>query len=279
MDVSSVMRALKGGGTAGNERLTAMTGLLLIVVLAAVGVTIVRIGQLLWLHLFLGLVLIGPVALKLLSTGYRFIRYYTRSPRYRRRGPPHTALRMLAPLVVLSTLAVLVTGVALLLLGPSSRGWLVLVHKVSFFAWIAVTGVHVLGHLPELTRLTRRPAGELTAAGRGGRRLSLLMALMVGLVCAVALLGRFSAWTHHGGSGVHEPGSSRASRRAGSNSSIGLPDGSSTRICRPPTPSTISLRNRAPCSRNRATISVRSPTSSWKRFQPPGLGSAPSGIA
>ena len=110
-----------GGGTAGNERLTGMTGALLVVVLAAVGVTIVWIGQLLWLHLFLGLLVIGPVALKLLSTGYRFARYYTHSVPYRRRGPPHPLLRVLAALVVLSTLAVFATGVALLLLGPELR--------------------------------------------------------------------------------------------------------------------------------------------------------------
>jgi hypothetical protein len=63
--------SLLGGETQGNERLTVITGLVLIVLLAAVGVTIVRIGQLLWLHLFLGLVVLGPVCLKLGSTGYR----------------------------------------------------------------------------------------------------------------------------------------------------------------------------------------------------------------
>ena len=50
-------RGLLGGGTEGNERLTVLTGLLLIVLLAGLGITIVRIGQLLWLHLFLGLLL------------------------------------------------------------------------------------------------------------------------------------------------------------------------------------------------------------------------------
>jgi hypothetical protein len=39
-------------------------------------VTIVGIGQLLNVHLFLGMLLIGPVALKMGSTGYRFVRYY-----------------------------------------------------------------------------------------------------------------------------------------------------------------------------------------------------------
>jgi hypothetical protein len=63
---------ITGGGTDGNELLTSMTGAVLIVLLAVLGVTIVRIGQLIWLHLFVGLVLLGPVAAKLASTGYRF---------------------------------------------------------------------------------------------------------------------------------------------------------------------------------------------------------------
>ena len=58
-------------------------GALLFVLLAVLGVTILRIGQLMWLHLFLGLLLIGPLALKLASTGYRFARYYTGQPSYR----------------------------------------------------------------------------------------------------------------------------------------------------------------------------------------------------
>ena len=37
-------------------------------------------SQLLWVHLFVGMVLIGPVLLKMASTGYRFARYYTANP-------------------------------------------------------------------------------------------------------------------------------------------------------------------------------------------------------
>jgi hypothetical protein len=85
--------SLLGGDTQGNERLTIITGLVLIVLLSAVGVTIVRIGQLLWLHLFLGLVVLGPVCLKLGSTGYRFLRYYRGDDSYRRKGPPAAVLR------------------------------------------------------------------------------------------------------------------------------------------------------------------------------------------
>ena len=164
---------LTGGGTDGNERLTAAAGVLLLVLFVVLGVTIVRIGQLLWLHLFLGMLLIGPVLLKLASTGYRFARYYTANPAYRRKGPPATPMRLLAPLVVLSTVVVFGSGVALLFAGPSSRATLFPIHKFSFFAWLAITGVHVLGHLADLPRsaaggLRPRP-GQLAASAAGSR--------------------------------------------------------------------------------------------------------------
>jgi len=51
-------------------------------------------------HIFLGLLLIPPVALKLASTGWRFLRYYANSERYRLEGPPRLLLRLLAPPLV-----------------------------------------------------------------------------------------------------------------------------------------------------------------------------------
>jgi hypothetical protein len=177
------------------------------VLLAGLGVTIVRIGQLLWLHLFLGLLLIGPVALKLASTGYRFVRYYTSNAAYRLKGAPPLALRLLAPLVVLLTVLVFATGIALLLLGPSSRNPLVLIHKVSFIAWLVFSAIHVLGHLPEIARLlsaSRRSRRQLLGlrvlesrvAGATGRRISLTVSLIGGLMLSLVLLGQFAAWTH-----------------------------------------------------------------------------------
>jgi hypothetical protein len=174
------------------------------VLLAVIGVTIVRIGQLLWLHLFLGLLLIGPVALKLASTGYRFARYYTHDPVYRRKGPPEILLRLIAPIIVLTTVIVFVSGVVLLFLGPADRGQLVLIHKVSFIVWVVFTSLHVLGHLPHLPaslRAVRRanpgvPGQQLGAAGRW---ISIAGAVVGGLVLAIVLIPDFGAWTAHTG--------------------------------------------------------------------------------
>ncbi len=196
---------ITGGGTDGNERLTAAAGVLLLVLFAALGVTILRIGQLLWLHLFLGMLLIGPVLLKLASTGYRFARYYTANPAYRRKGPPDTPMRLLAPLVVLSTVVVFGSGVALLFAGPSARGTLFPIHKVSFFVWLALMAAHVLGHLADLPAPLRADyggAGKGLAGlsgrepGRDGRVLSLAGMLVAGLVLAVLVIPEFGPWVN-----------------------------------------------------------------------------------
>ena len=187
------------GGTDGNERLTAATAVVLLVLLAALGVTIVRIGGLLNEHMFLGMLLIGPVALKLASTGYRFVRYYSGNPRYRAKGTPPPAMRLIAPVVVLSTLVVFATGVALLVLGPSSRGLLTTLHKASFIVWLAFTSLHVLGHLGELPgvlareRATPRPWDD-QGAGRGARAITVAGGLAGGLVLALAVQSQFGAW-------------------------------------------------------------------------------------
>jgi len=145
------IRSWSGGGADGNEHLTVAAGLVLIPLLAVIGLTILFIGQLLSVHLFVGMLLIGPVGLKLASTGYRFVRYYSGNEVYRRKGPPELWLRMIAPVVVLSTLVVFVSGVLLLLEGSPGGGVLRLAHKASFIVWIAFTAVHVLGHFVDVT--------------------------------------------------------------------------------------------------------------------------------
>jgi hypothetical protein len=194
-------RRLTGGGTRGNERLTAATGGVLIVLLAVIGVTILKLRPLLSVHLFVGMLLIGPVALKLCSTGYRFARYYTANPRYLRKGPPPLPLRLIAPIVVISTIVVFASGVALLFAGPSSRGALLPLHKASFIVWIAFTALHVLAHLPRTLPALRadyahsaRLSQEI--GGRAGRVLSLAGALTAGAVLAILVVPQFSPWLH-----------------------------------------------------------------------------------
>jgi hypothetical protein len=165
-----------------------------------IGVTILALGQLLSVHLFVGMLLIGPLVLKLASTGYRFVRYYTHNPRYRAVGPPVTPLRLIAPIVVISTVTVFASGVALLLAGPSSRGTFFPIHKLSFFVWAAFTSLHVVGHLPAVVRGLRADYAPTTVEGiqegRAGRALSLAGAITAGAVLAILFIPRFGPWLH-----------------------------------------------------------------------------------
>jgi hypothetical protein len=189
------------GGTAGNRLLTSATALVLATLLAAEGVTILWLGDLRTEHMFIGLVLIGPVALKLASTGYRFARYYTRAPRYRAEGPPLLPLRLLAPVLVATTLLIFASGVVLLIIGHRSDLALE-VHKVAFIVWSGCFGVHFLWYLPRawttLAASRRAPRGE-RAPGSSLRGLLLGAALGGGTALALALLSSVEAW--HSGRG------------------------------------------------------------------------------
>ena len=101
----------------GNDRLTSSAGLVL-AVLSAAEIATLLIGlplTLAW-HVAIGLMLLPPIALKLASTGWRFIRYYTGNAAYRGKGAPQLAMRLLAPVLVFFTIAVFGSGVAMGLL-------------------------------------------------------------------------------------------------------------------------------------------------------------------
>lgn len=168
------------GGPAGNELLTSVAAVVLTVLLVAEGITIVRMGGLVTVHMFVGMVLIPPVLLKLGSTGYRFARYYARSRSYRAKGPPPLPLRLLGPVLIVTTVLVLGSGVWLMVLGHRSDAVLEL-HKVSFIVWGVVFGVHFLAHLPTMLRALR-PSGVPGASVR-----ALLVAASLGAGVALAL--------------------------------------------------------------------------------------------
>jgi hypothetical protein len=174
----------------------------LIVLLAALGVTILSIGSLIWWHVLLGMLLIPPVLLKLGSTGWRFAQYYWRSPEYVRRGPPLLPLRLMAPLVIAATLAVFATGVALLVVGPEG-GVLVGLHKASFVVWFVVTAIHVLAHLRSIPKLAAADwrstalSAEGSLPGTGWRRLLLAGSIVAGAILAIATVRYAQPWMHH----------------------------------------------------------------------------------
>jgi hypothetical protein len=137
---------------------------------------------------FLGFLLIPPVALKLASTGWRMLSYYRGRETYVRRGPPHPFLRLVvAPLVAVSTVVLFASGVAVIATGR--RGLLLGLHKASFVVWFGAMSAHVLWHVWKLPRLAldRLP-------GRGLRLAAVGAALGAGLVLAVATMPMADHW-------------------------------------------------------------------------------------
>jgi hypothetical protein len=184
------------GSTKGNAILTGATGLVLAVLVIAQGVTVIDIGGLAGLHMFIGLALIPPVLLKLASTGYRAMRYYTGSRPYLAGGPPRLPLRLGAPIFVGLTLTLLVTGV--LLMGQGNKaGMLLEVHKLSFIVWAVLFGVHFLAYASRAMRLALgdwRTGPRRAVPGVGVRSMLVTAAVGGGVVLALLLLPTIQRW-------------------------------------------------------------------------------------
>lgn len=180
------------GGPAGNARLTAWLGLLLLVVFVVECGTLVSLQGLLSAHIFIGALLVPLALAKTATTTWRIVRYYAGNAAYRQAGPPPLLLRLLGPLVVLTSLAVLGTGLALIALGSRGRepfltvlgfglGPLML-HKAAFVLWLGVTALHTLVRLVPAVLVAGRRLGPRDVPGTG------LRAGVLGLTVAVSVL-------------------------------------------------------------------------------------------
>jgi hypothetical protein len=195
-----------GGGVEGNARLTGGAGAALFVILAVEAVTLLQIKQLISVHVFVGMLLVPLVLLKTGTTGYRFAHYYAGDPSYRRKGPPHPILRFTGPLLVLSSLVLLGTGIALIALGRNVGHQYLWLHQATFFVWAALIVIHTLGHLRETATLTAADwqernlsgAAEHRVAGAQARLSLLVVTLAVGTVLGIASLAWIGTWHHIG---------------------------------------------------------------------------------
>ncbi|MCW2526774.1 MAG: hypothetical protein JWM76_1634, partial [Pseudonocardiales bacterium] len=200
------------GGPAGNARLTAWTGLILLLLSVAELITLIDVGGLISWHIVIGTLLVPPALLKTASTGWRIVGYYRRNPAYRHAGPPPILLRILGPGVVASTLGVLASGLVLILLGQDSSrtvlitalgqrvDWLTL-HQGLFIVWAVLTGLHVLARIVAALQLTVLPErSTVSVAGMRSRTVILVGSLAVAAVAGALVLSASGSWRggeHH----------------------------------------------------------------------------------
>ena len=190
-------------GAEANARLTGSSAALLLVLLAAEGLTIPFIHGLLTPHVVIGMILVPPVLVKLSSTGYRFARYYTGKRAYVEKGPPPALLRLLAPFLVVLTLVLFASGIALMYSSGQLRSNLQLLHKASFVLWFGAMTIHVLAHLRDTARLAPLDwygKARREVSGTGLRQWLLLVSIAVGVLLGILVAARIGVFVSHGGS-------------------------------------------------------------------------------
>lgn len=195
----------RSGGPAGNARLTAWLGLLLLVAFVLECATLISLGQLMTVHVVVGVILVALVLAKTATTGWRIVRYYLGDPAYREAGPPPLLLRLLGPLVVVAGLAVLGTGLSLIALGHGAHGQLfsalgfrvdaVTLHQAAFIVWLVATVPHTLARLVPALRLV---LDRERLAGGALRVIAVASVIAVGAIVAGPVLGEAGEWIHHG---------------------------------------------------------------------------------
>jgi len=191
------------GGVEGNARLTASLAAVLLLLFFLEGITLLGVHAHLSLHVFIGTLLIPVSVLKAGSTIWRFGKYYWGTPQYVRKGPPHIALRLLGPFVVVLTMTVIFSGLFLVVIAPSSmRSSLMLIHKASFVLWFCAMAVHVLGHLGDTGREAASDwvgKKRRQIAGAGYRQIAEIGALAVGIWLAIWVTPYAANWILVGG--------------------------------------------------------------------------------
>jgi hypothetical protein len=194
----------------GNKRLTAAVGVLLLApVLVEIATVLLGVRTFMSWHVFVGLALIPLVVLKLATTGWRFVRYYTRSRAYVAEGPPQTAMRLLAPFFVVATVVLFGSGVAMGLLHGHGLEIARRLHGPASVIWLLLLGLHVLVYLRRALRSTADDvlqADRTAVRGKTARRYALATAVGGGLVIGGALVPAQHRWInirhdHHGREG------------------------------------------------------------------------------
>ncbi len=182
-----------------NERLTALAAAVLLVGFIVDLLVTANLHQLIMIHIFIGVLLAGPLTVKLFSVGYRFFRYYGRSPAFVAKGTPNMWMRLLAPFFIIDTLALFLSGIALALHGPMNDRLLFLMHAATAAMWVPMLAVHVYAHIRLVPRSIARdwavPSSQ-AVSGRVQRLRITVVSLIVGAVAAALITPLASPWRH-----------------------------------------------------------------------------------
>ncbi|HTK07316.1 MAG TPA: hypothetical protein VL485_09110 [Ktedonobacteraceae bacterium] len=184
---------------AGNERIIALAGSVLLVLILAEIVIAAKMHVLMPVHIFVGVLLTFPLLVKIGSTGYRFLRYYTGSPAFVQKGPPRLEMRLLAPLLLIASLGLVGSGILLALLGPTHAlsVWVLRLHALSVICWLPLLAVHVgayIWRVPRLISADWQKRSRRLVPGWGWRYGINSVALLAGAGAAALFLPHAASW-------------------------------------------------------------------------------------
>ncbi len=147
------------------------------------------------------MLLVPPVLLKMGSTIWRFGRYYTATRSTGAKDHRCPCSGLLGPVVVILTVVVFGTGIALLLGPYSIRSQMLQLHRISFILWFGAMAIHVLGHIVETARVAPRDWMRRTRSqvdGAGARQWALAVSLVLGVILAVIVVPQVGPWLDGG---------------------------------------------------------------------------------
>jgi len=209
---SAERREPDDAGPRANQRLTALTGAVVLPLAALVLLTGLLFGDLWRAHYFVGYVLLPVALLKVGSTTYRMVRYYLRSGLYRQVRPPYPLARFTSPVLVVSVVVLFVSGIAMWLTHSQGDpwGW---IHTDAAIAFSGIVLLHLGLYLPEALRGAQddiRPTPPTTSSQSRRRLAVVCAAVLAGLLLALATIGlsRFPVRSHR----VRTAGSGLSSR-------------------------------------------------------------------
>jgi hypothetical protein len=185
---------------AANQRLTALNGALLYLLILTIAVTVLFIRGLLEVHFLVGVALLPPLGLKLFTTGERFLRYYAGDRDFRIAGAPPLLLRfVVAPALVASTIVVMGSGLELWAFADRfGSGW-VTAHTLSAAVFMLALLVHLLAHLRRSALASVQEVSRASDKGAGARRSVLIGCVILASALAIASLSYTTPFGSFGG--------------------------------------------------------------------------------
>jgi hypothetical protein len=149
-------------------------------------------------HILIGIVLIPLLVLKLALATWRFASFYRASSPAHVHSAPWLPLRILAPLLVVVTVLVVLSGVELTFAGPASFSdtFLAPAHFLLAGIWLVLLFIHTLAYAKRSVRSTRLDLGGAVALRRGPllRTGVVVGAIVLGVAASTIALAKADAW-------------------------------------------------------------------------------------